>query len=247
MESFPIAVAVLITSTISGMLGMGGGMILMGILLFFVPLEWAMILHGFTQLSSNASRAILHRQSVQWGFLPRYLIGALMAYALFSYLTWAPSKGMAFIALGCLPLIARVPGLGERLDINRPATGIACGATVLGAQVLAGASGPAVDVFFLNSRMDRFGTIATKAMTQTFSHLLKIFYFGSILSFSVQSMPYSPWLLPGLAAVAPMGSYLGRMALDRFSDSRFLSTTRWVASGIGLVWIARGVQLIVSD
>ncbi|MBT4609621.1 MAG: TSUP family transporter [Gemmatimonadetes bacterium] len=255
MDSIPLAMAVLVTSTISGMLGMGGGMILMGILLLFLPLEWAMVLHGCVQLSSNGSRAVIHRRSVNWRFLPRYLLGAVLAYALFTYLAWAPSKGLAFVALGCLPLVARFRGLGERLNINGFATGTACGAVVLGAQVMAGASGPALDVFFLGARLDRFSTIATKAVTQTFSHLLKIAYFSSILfgsilavsreSIAAESMPFSPWLIPGLVAVAPVGSYLGRLVLDHLSDRRFLAMTRWVASGIGVIWVLRGVHLLM--
>ena len=49
-----IAVAVLITSFISGILGMAGGMILMGVLLALLPLPTAMVLHGVTQMHRTA-------------------------------------------------------------------------------------------------------------------------------------------------------------------------------------------------
>ena len=51
-----IAVVVLITSFISGILGMAGGMILMGVLLALLPLPAAMVLHAVTQMASNAWR-----------------------------------------------------------------------------------------------------------------------------------------------------------------------------------------------
>ena len=54
-----LAVSSLVTSFISGILGMAGGMILMGILLAVVPLPQAMMLHGITQLASNGWRAVL--------------------------------------------------------------------------------------------------------------------------------------------------------------------------------------------
>ena len=56
-----LAVSALVTSFISGILGMAGGMILMGILLAMMPLPQAMMLHGITQLSANGWRAWLWR------------------------------------------------------------------------------------------------------------------------------------------------------------------------------------------
>ena len=52
-----IAVASLVTSFISGILGMAGGMILMGVLLALLPLPAAMLLHGISQLTANGWRA----------------------------------------------------------------------------------------------------------------------------------------------------------------------------------------------
>jgi uncharacterized membrane protein YfcA len=246
METLVLAVAVLATSTLSGILGMGGGMILMGIFLLLVPLEWAMVLHGFTQLASNASRATLHRHAVEWRFLPMYLAGAGLVFAALSSLSWVPSKGLAFVALGSLPFVARIRGLAARLDITRRATAILCGATVFGAQVLAGASGPALDVFFLTDRLSRFQIVATKAVTQTLSHALKIAYFALILTTSDQVVPFPPWLIPALAAIPPVGSWLGKRVLERVSDREFLTLTRWIALGIGVVWMARGLHLLID-
>src|SRR5260221_8490052 len=70
-----LAVAALVTSFISGILGMAGGMILMGILLAVLPLPAAMMLHGITQLASNAWRAFLWRTQVDWRGFPRHPLG----------------------------------------------------------------------------------------------------------------------------------------------------------------------------
>ncbi len=247
MDNVMIAVAVLATSTFSGILGMGGGMILMGIFLLLVPLEWAMVLHGCTQLASNGSRGWLHRDNVEWRFLPRYFVGALIAYLVMSYLAWAPSKAVAFIALGSLPLIGRLPGLSGRLDITKSGIATLCGVTVFGAQVVAGASGPALDVFFLTDRLNRYQIIATKAVTQTLSHAMKIVYFTAILSAADQVWPFSLWLVPMLMVIPPLGSYLGKQVLHRVSDRGFLSMTRYAATGIGMVWLFRGVHLMLTQ
>lgn len=244
METLLIAVAVLATSTLSGVLGMGGGMILMGIFLWLLPVEWAMILHGCTQLMSNGSRAWLHRGEVRWHFLPRYLVGAALAYAALSWLAWAPSKGLAFLALGSLPLIARLPWLARGLDINRPGMSLLCGVTVFSAQVVAGASGPALDVFFLSGGLTRYQIIATKALTQTLSHAMKILYFSAILTAAGGERPFDLWLVPLLVAIPPVGSWLGKHLLGGVSDAGFLRWTRAAATGIGAVWLVRGLYLL---
>ena len=71
-----IAASVLSTATISGILGLGGGMILMGVLTSILAVEAAMILHGVTQLASNGSRAFIHRQNIRWGIFPLFALAA---------------------------------------------------------------------------------------------------------------------------------------------------------------------------
>lgn len=49
--------AVLATSFLSGVVGMAGGMILMGILLMMMDVTAAMVLYGVTQIAANGWRA----------------------------------------------------------------------------------------------------------------------------------------------------------------------------------------------
>ncbi len=56
-----LAASILGTSFLSGIFGMAGGMILMGILLAMMPLAAAMVLHGVTQMASNSWRAWVWR------------------------------------------------------------------------------------------------------------------------------------------------------------------------------------------
>jgi len=58
--------ASLATSFVSGILGMAGGMILLGILLAVLPLSTAMTLHGITQFAANGGRAFMLRREVDW-------------------------------------------------------------------------------------------------------------------------------------------------------------------------------------
>jgi hypothetical protein len=50
-----LSTSVLATSFISGIFGMAGGMVLMGILLLLLSVEQAMVIHGVAQFASNGS------------------------------------------------------------------------------------------------------------------------------------------------------------------------------------------------
>jgi uncharacterized membrane protein YfcA len=130
----PILVAAILASSalgtafVSGILGMAGGMILMGILLAFLPVPAAMLLHGITQLASNGWRAWLWRGEVDWRVFRQYALGSLVALAVFAGLTVAVSKPLAFVALGLMPFLALALPSGLRLDVARRGHAFACGA-----------------------------------------------------------------------------------------------------------------------
>src|SRR5262249_59662131 len=47
-------------------------------------------------------------------------------------------------------------------------------------QILAGVGGLFLDIFFQKSMLDRKTTNATKAVAQSFSHIVRVLYFGSL-------------------------------------------------------------------
>jgi uncharacterized protein len=47
------------TAFLSGIFGMAGGLILIGVLLYLLPLPEAMALHAVTQMASNGWRGVL--------------------------------------------------------------------------------------------------------------------------------------------------------------------------------------------
>ena len=58
-----LCLAMIGTSLLSGIFGMAGGMILIGVLLVLLPVPEAMMLHGVTQLASNGWRGLLWWQA----------------------------------------------------------------------------------------------------------------------------------------------------------------------------------------
>src|SRR5205085_1703424 len=174
-----LAVSAFVTSFISGILGMAGGMILMGILLALMPVPAAMMLHGVAQLASNGWRAMLWRKEVDWRVFRGYALGALISMVAFIMLNLVVSKPVALVVMGLTPFVALALPEKLHLNVERPGHPIACGSICTALALMAGVSGPILDVFFVRSQMGRHAGVATKAMTQSLSHILKNVYFGT--------------------------------------------------------------------
>jgi uncharacterized membrane protein YfcA len=241
-----LAVTAVVTSFISGILGMAGGMILMGILLALpgVTLPAAMMLHGITQLASNAMRALLWRTHVDWRVFRQYALGALVSLAVFAMLRFVVSKPVALIAMGLTPFVAL--GLPESLHLNveRRGQSFACGLICSALSLTSGVSGPILDVFFVRSKMTRQKVVATKAMTQSFSHLLKIAYFGAIVSVAADAK-VEWWLGLMMVALAFVGTNLSRRVLDRMNDKSFRFWTRATVVVLGCYYLGDGLWLLL--
>lgn len=223
---------------------MAGGMILIGVLGLLLPVTSAMVLHGFTQIIANGSRAILLRRKIKYQVLPFYLLGSLTSLALFSSLSFIPSKSLVLISVGLFPFIALFMPKSLSLNLLKHPHSYACGLIVTAAQLLAGASGPLLDVFYLNSSFKRHEIIATKALTQTVGHIIKLFYYGHILYLTADEGPaFAPSLLPLVAIAAVFGTRLGKSVLDRLSEIQFHKFSRIVIKLIGGFYLVKGITL----
>jgi uncharacterized membrane protein YfcA len=242
-----IALAVLVTSFISGILGMAGGMILMGVLLALLPLSAAMLLHGITQMASNGWRAWLWRREIVWRVFNGYAIGALLALALFFAFQFVVTKPVAYLLLGVTPFVSYVLPPTLALNVDRPRHPFMCGMSCTSVQMLAGVSGPLLDVFFVKSSMDRRQVVATKAMSQTFGHLLKITFFGTVSyqAFGRVTEGLSPPLIASCIAIAFVGTTLSKRVLEKITDANFRQWTQWTVLAMGVVYLAWGAWLLV--
>jgi uncharacterized protein len=238
-----LAISALVTSFISGILGMAGGMILMGVLLAVLPLPAAMMLHGITQLASNAWRALLWRRDVDWRVFRGYALGALASAAFFAAVKLVVAKPIALVVMGFTPFVALA--LPERLHLNveRKGQSTACGLVCNALNLTAGVSGPILDVFFVRSKMTRHAVIATKAMTQSLSHVLKIAYFGGLVGLDRGAV--NPWITAMMVLLAFAGTQLSRRVVERMNDESFRFWTRWTVIAAGVFYLGSGIVLLV--
>jgi uncharacterized membrane protein YfcA len=237
-----LAASALVTSFISGILGMAGGMILMGILLALVSVPVAMMLHGITQLAANGWRAWLWRTHIDRRVFMGYVLGSLVALVAFAVLQFVVSKPVAYIVLGLTPFVGLLLPESLHLNVERRGHPFACGLICTALQLAAGVSGPILDVFFVRSSMTRQQVVATKAITQSCGHTLKIVYFGTIVTAGVTvNVP----LAVCMVVLAFVGTTLSRTVLDRINDADFRKWTKWTVLSLGVFYLASGALMLI--
>lgn len=240
-----VTLSVLATSFLSGIFGMAGGLILMGILLAIMPVAPAMALHGIVQMASNGWRALLWWRHIDWRIMLGSTVGNLLALALFVAIAWVPGKATAYIVLGIVPFLVRPIPDSHAPNITRPFMPLLCGTVVQALQLTCGVSGATLDIFYVRSGMDRRRIVATKAATQTVGHAIKLVYFGGILA-AGGTEGLDPWLLGVAVGTAMLGATLARRALEALTDAQFIHWSQRLILAIGAVYLAQGLWLAMG-
>ncbi len=238
-----IALSVFLTSTLSGVFGMAGGLVLLAILLALLPVATAIAVQGAIQIVANGSRAWFSREHIDWRVLAIICSGLAAAGVTLFTLRYTPDLATVCIAIGLMPILVWIPKHWLALDAQKPLHAFLCGFFGGGLNLAVGASGPTVDIFFIRTAMDRRTIIATKAATQVVSHASKVVFYGGLST----AMGQGDWWLVLIAApFAVAGTNLGYYILQRMSDAGFRKWTRWVVTAIGLFYLARGVMLLAG-
>jgi uncharacterized membrane protein YfcA len=244
------AVTVL-TSIISGILGMAGGLLLLIALLVRLEPLVAIPIHGVVQLVSNGSRAIFLRQYVQWRAVLRFAWPLLPAGALGVWFARSIPPAVGQIGIGVFVLLSSwapsALAFGGRLFVRQKAGNQSAstsaeralpwgGALVGFFSTVVGATGPLLGPFILALGLGSEGTVATLAACQIFQHGTKVALFG------LTGFPIARYLLPTLAlcAAAVLGSALGTRLLNRVPQRTFHRVVRVVLSVLALELVVEG-------
>jgi uncharacterized membrane protein YfcA len=231
------------TSFLSGIFGMAGGLILIGILLALLPLPEAMMLHGVTQLASNGWRALLWWRHIRWRSVAAYIGGCLIALLVWSLWRYVPGKALALLLLGVTPFMVRLAPARLQADPESPVQGVFYGIACMSLILLTGVAGPLIDSFFLGGRLDRREIVATKAACQVFGHLAKLVYFGGIIE---QAATVDP-LVAILAVLSCMvGTLLAARVLETMTDTQFRRWANGIITAIAGYYVVHGALLLVT-
>ncbi|MEM7459603.1 MAG: sulfite exporter TauE/SafE family protein [Pseudomonadota bacterium] len=239
-----ILVTTLVTSFISGIFGMAGGIILMAVLVALVSVAMAMIIHGGIQMFANGYRALLLRDAIDWRVFGYYCIGASAGITVLFFVSWTPDKQALYLLLGLTPMLVWLPKDRLHLDIKRREHAIIAGFGVQGLNTLAGVAGPMLDLFFVRAEMTRQQIVATKSVTQALSHLVKIGFWSVpvVTAAGWNALPHW-WLFAAAIPLSMLGTTLGKRVLERMNDINFRKWMKGLVTAIGAVLLLRAAGL----
>lgn len=227
-----------VTSAISAVFGLGGGVAMLGALAGTVQPSVIVAVHAVIQIGSNLGRAFVQRASVVWPAAIRFIAGSVVGVAAGAWLFQAMPERLLLGLLGAfILLMAWVP------KPNVP--GLQSAGPVLGgivssvATMFVGATGPFVNAVLLSLGLEKKQIIATQAMCMTVQHALKAIAFG-LIGFS-----FADWLplIAAMIASGFAGTLLGSRILDRMPEHVFAITLKILLTLIGFDLLRQALGL----
>lgn len=237
-----IGAAIFVASVLSGIFGMAGGLILLGALLLYLDVVQAMVLFGAIQISAGGWRAVLWLNYVRWSILWKYVIGAAAMFVIMRYVRFVPDKALIYLGLGSMPFAANLLPARLSLDITRPFMPVVAGLVMQCLQLLAGATGVILDLFFQQSGLDRKTIIGTKSVLQVVGHTFRVAYFASLAVAIDAGLPW--WSFVAALVLAVAGTSLAGAILERMSEESFRAWSWRLIYSVSALYLARGLWLL---
>lgn len=240
VSALVILAAVLVTAFISGIFGMAGGLILMGVLAAMLPVATAMVVHGAVQMVSNGYRAFLWRKFINWRVFRRYALGAATGFLVLLAIAWRPEARAVYLFLGLTAMLVWLPTRWIRLDILKRGQAELAGFAVQALNTLGGVAGPLLDIFFVTTGMDRRAIVATKSVTQVLAHLVKIVFWSVPVIAAAGAGAFPPvWFFALAVPLSMLGTTLGGKLLERMTDIDFKRAMKWLVTAIGAAMLLK--------
>jgi uncharacterized protein len=234
-----IGLTIVFSSFLSAVFGMAGGMILLGVLLAYFDVAAGMILFSIIQFFVNGSRVIQWRQYIRWPIFRWYFVGAVVAFAIMWLIAFVPDKMTVYLILGLMPFVIEALPRAWRPNIEWRGVPVITGFLTTIIQILAGVGGMMLDIFFQKSMLDRKTTNATKAVAQTFSHVVRWIYFGVLAG--IGNLPL--WIVPPAVLLGIGGAWAAPYVVERMTDHGFRKWTRVLIFIISVVYLMRAAFL----
>ena len=213
-EVVVVGIASLLTSVLSAVAGLGGGIILLVVIAQFVAPTVAIPIQGAIQFVSNGSRAVLVRQDISWPAVGWSSVLVLPGSLLGVWLASSIPEAATRLVLGLFVLVVVLrPSLlrwtGARRLSDRSMLGVGALSGFLNSTV--GASGPVTSPFFRAVTPTHVAFVATAAASQVVAHTAKL------ISFTLDGFSLGDHLgviAVGCAGVV-VGSRIGTLLLGR--------------------------------
>ncbi len=214
-EDLILGLITIITSTITAILGAGGGMVLIAILPNFLSPSNIVPIHGATQFASNISRAFFGYKDIYYKALGKFLLGSLVGVGIFAYFLSLMSFQHIPLFIGLYILLS----LWSKKFINlikNLESYFLIGLIQSGISLIVGATGAMAMPLLLKDckKMDEIVTSAAAFASVT--HFLKIIVFVFL---GFKFFAHLPLMLTMIFA-AIIGSYLGTKIRRNYSGDK---------------------------
>jgi len=223
-----------LTSTLAGICGMGGGLILAISLPLFVPITAVIPIHGTTQLASNISRLCFSFKDVYWPVVPKFIMGSAIGVIAFSlFLVNLPTQYIPlFIAIYLLMSLWVSP---IKAILNKIENFYLVGAIQTGLGLLVGAPGPLTITLLLKTLNDKDQVIATASLLMGLSNLAKVITYLSL------GFIFSDYLSIIIFAIigASLGSYIGTKVRDKIDNQVLMKWLKWILTFMAIQTLIR--------
>ncbi len=223
MDILLLALMALITSAFTAVVGIGGGFLLLVFMVDFFPPMLLIPVHGFIQLSSNASRAFFDLSHVKWEIVKRHAIGATLGGLLGSLSVSIFPFDYLPLVLGSFVLFMTWRPYDPRK--SRPhGTMLWMGAGQTYLSFFVGATGPLSYPLLLRRALTRHEIVTTHASMMVVMHLIKVVGYGTQ---GPALLGYWDFML-SMSVGAILGSYIGKGFRGKVSEKAF----SWIAKGL---------------
>jgi len=234
MNELILGLITFFTSTIAGIVGVGGGMMLIVILPSFLPLNALIPIHGLTQVSSNLSRAIFGYKDVQYEVIPKFLLGSAIGIGMFAAV-------LNLISLEYVPLFIGIYILlslwSEKFNekIKRYESYFLAGFFQTGLSMVVGATGPLTMTLLFKDYEDKNKVVATGAALMSITHILKVFVF---MYFGFVFFDYIGVIVTMIIG-AVSGSWVATKLRDKIDGKRFTMILKVLLSALAIQVIVK--------
>ena len=224
-------------SFIAAALGLGGGVLVLATMAQLLPPTVLVPIHGVVQLGSNLSRVVLTLRHALTSIIPPFVLGSMVGAAVGAQFVVALPKQLLQVVMGLFILTSTWAPQFQSPSVGKLKFFVVGGLTTL-VTMFVGGTGALVSAFVAPACTERRQFVATHAFVMSIQHAWKVIAYG-LLGFAFG--PYLP-LLAGLVVFGFVGSYVGRLLLNRLPERIFRISLKMILTllSLHLVYTALG-------
>jgi len=218
-----------ITSALTAVTGIGGGMMLIAIMPGFLPAAAIVPVHAVVQLFANSSRALFGWRFLRWEFALAFIAGSILGGGIAAGFT--REINLEYTPLFIAAYILFITW-GPAPKFNKPPPGefVIIGAIQTGLSMLVGATGPMSQAALMARGLKRDALVVSGALMTTFTHLTKVLLFA-LLGFSF--IAYWQVIL-GMSGAVIVGALIGTRIRYQVPEKLFRHILKWALTLLAL-------------